>query len=377
MQAKDVCVLIPSLEPDGRLPAYIDTLLDAGFGRIVVINDGSGADYDAIFAQVAQKPRCTVLGHEKNFGKGRALRTGVSYIRDHTAFNGVITADADGQHTAHDTLLLCEKLDENKKELLLGSRDFSRKNKFVPPKSRFGNRSTSAVFALLYGKWLPDTQTGLRGAARGCYNALLDTAGDRFEYEMNVLIRFSQMKIPFVIVPIETIYHDENKGTHFHPLRDSWRIYKLLLGSFFRFSAASILSFLLDYGILTALMFWVFRDLADITVLGVPFSAEAIIATPIARLCSSPVNFLLNKNFAFQVKESRGAWLRYAALALIVLAITTLLFGWLNHFVPARSEGLSVLLKAVIDIVMYLLNFRIQRNWVFGKGQPENETEAA
>lgn len=378
MRPEEICVLIPSLEPDDRLPAYVDTLLNAGFGLVVVINDGSGAAYDGIFEQVAGKPRCLVLRHDRNFGKGRALRTGVAYIRDETAFDGVITADADGQHTARDTLLLAEKMDAGRRELLLGARDFSRRNKSVPPKSRFGNRSTSVVFALLYGRWLPDTQTGLRGFGRDCFDALLDTGGDRFEYEMNVLVRFTQMKIPFVAVPIQTIYHDENKGTHFHPIRDSWRIYKLLLGSFFRFSAASILSCLLDYAVLSALMWWAFRDVGLSWRLGaVTLGVRELIATPAARLCSAPVNFLLNRNFSFRVKNCPGAAWRYALLCLGVLVLTTFLFAWLNHFIPAHREGLSILLKVLIDVVLYLLNFRLQRNWVFGGGVPGDETEAA
>ena len=96
MQAKQLCVLIPSLEPDERLPVYVDALLAADFGQIVIVNDGSSAQYDAIFDSLAARERCVVLKHEVNRGKGQALRTGVAYIRDHTAFSGVITADADG-----------------------------------------------------------------------------------------------------------------------------------------------------------------------------------------------------------------------------------------------------------------------------------------
>lgn len=366
MLSKDLCVLIPSLEPDEKLPVYVDSLIDAGFGLILVINDGSSAAYDEIFDRIANKERCHVLRHEVNRGKGQALRTGIEYLRDHTNFNGVITADADGQHTAPDTLKLAAEMDESKKELLLGSRDFSGKNKNIPSRSRFGNRVTSAVFALTNGHWLPDTQTGLRAVTRQCYDDLLAISGDRFEYEMNMLIYCSQHKIPFKVIPIETIYLEENKSSHFNPLKDSWRIYKLLLGSFCRFSAASILSFLLDYCILSIIMFVFFKhDEGTIVFLGMLFSERALIATPIARLFSSPVNFLLNKNFAFQVKESRGAAWRYAILAFAVLVITTLVFGWLNHFIPDSLSFFSVLLKMVIDILMYLLNYRIQQNWVF------------
>ena len=366
MQANQLCVLIPSLEPDERLPKYVDSLIDAGFGLILVVNDGSSEEYDPIFDSIKEKERCHVLKHEVNRGKGQALRTGIEYIRDHTTLDGVITADADGQHTAPDTLKLAERLEKGKRELLLGSRDFSRNNKNIPARSSFGNRATSAVFAMLYGHWLPDTQTGLRAVERDCFDDLLAVTGDRFEYEMNMLIYCAMNKIAFVIIPIETIYLEENKSSHFHPLRDSWRIYKLLLGSFFRYSAASIISFLVDYAILSLIMFYIFRGSyaeATTTILGIRFSFRALVAAPIARLFSAPVNFMLNKNYAFRIKESRGAVKRYIILAAACLVATTILFGFFDTFV--HSNVLHILLKVVIDVGLYIFNYRIQRNWVF------------
>lgn len=363
MNAKQLCVLIPSLEPDERLPLYVDSLTEAGFGLILVVNDGSGPEYDGIFQSIADREGCHVLRHDVNRGKGQALRTGIQYIRDHTDLDGVITADADGQHTAPDTLKLAERLMADQKELLLGSRDFSKNNPNIPGRSRFGNRCTSAVFAALYGHWLPDTQTGLRAVNRACFDDLLAITGDRFEYEMNMLIYCATHKIEFVILPIETIYLEENKSSHFHPLRDSWRIYKLLLGSFFRYSAASVISFLVDYAVLSLLMFWVFKDKPDITLLGIPFSFKALVAAPIARLCSAPLNFWLNRSFVFRAGRDKGAVKRYFILALGCLIVTTLLFGFLDHYVHANV--LHILLKIVIDVTMYMVNYRIQRAWVF------------
>lgn len=362
MRAQDCCVLIPSLSPDERLPRYVEELLKAEYGLILVVDDGSAAEYQPIFDRLAKMDGCHVLHHDVNHGKGQALRTGFEYILNHTKIQGIITADADGQHTVPDTLKLTETLSE-KKELILGSRDFSGKNDQIPSKSRWGNRITSCVFRVLYGQWLPDTQTGLRAFGRELIPAMLKVSGDRFEYEMNQLIFCANQKIPMTAVGIETVYLDDNKSSHFHPVRDSIRIYKLLLGSFLRYSAASIISFLLDYLILSLLMFWIFKDQPDIVFLGIPFSVKALIAAPIARLFSAPVNFLLNKNFAFQVKESKGAVLRYFVLAACSLVITTLLFGWLDHFM--NTPFLHILLKVIIDIAMYLINYRIQKAWVF------------
>lgn len=364
MKPQECCVLIPSLSPDERLPAYVKELMAADFGLILVVDDGSKPEYQPIFDEIAGWAGCHVLHHDVNHGKGQALRTGLEYLKRHTALQGVITADSDGQHTVPDTLKLAAELSQQE-ELLLGSRDFSRKNPHVPPKSRMGNRITSCVFRLLYGQWLPDTQTGLRAFNRKLIDMMLGVQGDRFEYEMNMLIHCSNRKLPMRAITIETIYLDENKGTHFHPIRDSWRIYRLLLGSFLRYSASSIISFLIDYAVLSLLMLWLLED-GFITVLGIQFSSSALVATPIARLCSAPVNFLLNKNFVFKSGASGGAAGRYIALAVASLAATTLIFAFLDHFV--HTAVLHILLKMVIDVAVYMVNFRLQRAWVF----PEN-----
>lgn len=371
MKPQECCVLIPSLSPDEKLPAYVKELLAADFGLILVVDDGSAPEYQPIFAEIAGWDRCAVTHHEVNRGKGAALRTGFAYIKEKTALRGVLTADSDGQHTVPDTLKLAAELGK-KEELLLGSRDFSRNNPNVPPKSRFGNRMTSGVFRVLYGKWLPDTQTGLRAFDRDLIDFMLSVSGDRFEYEMNMLIQCSAKKIPMRPVTIETIYHEENKGTHFHPIRDSWRIYKLLLGSFFRYSAASILSFLVDYVVLSLLMFWAFAgsEYSFINILGIQFSFRALVAAPIARLCSAPVNFLLNRNYVFRVGSDRGAVGRYIVLAVCALAVTTVVFAFLDQYVS--TAFLHILLKIVIDVAMYVINYRIQKAWVF----PQYRTDA-
>ena len=354
MQAKELCVLIPSLEPDERLVQYVNELLAADFGGIVIVNDGSSEKYDDIFNRLAALERCTVLRHEVNHGKGAGLKTGIEYIKNHTTFDGVITADADGQHIVSDTLKLAAEMQADKKELLLGSRDFSGKNKNIPPRSRFGNRVTSAVFAALYGHWLPDTQTGLRAITREGYDDLLAVTGDRFEYEMNMLIYCAMNKIPFKIISIETIYLEENKSSHFNPLRDSIRIYKLLLGSFIRFSAASIASFVIDFVLLTLLANTIFA----------PVAHGAFFAKVLARCVSAPCNFWMNSKYVFEQKMSKKTFTRYVVLAVCIMLISALgvdgIMNWLKF--PTAIIGL---VGIVVDIILYIASYRFQRNWVF------------
>ena len=351
-------ILIPSLEPDDRLPAYIRQLLAHGFTRAVIVDDGSSEKYQPIFNELAAIDGVTVLHHEVNRGKGCALKTGYTYIRDNMPdASGVITADADGQHTVPDCWKLAQALTENKRALYLGSRDFNLPH--VPPKSRFGNKTTSAVFKLLYGQWLPDTQTGLRAFRREDLQFMIDVPGERFEYEMQVLIACARANMPMVPITIETVYENENEGTHFHPIRDSYRIYKVILGNFIKFMGASIASFVIDFVLLTLLANFVFPG----------FAHGAFISKVLARCVSAPCNFYLNSKYVFEKKMSRTTFIRYIILAVFIMLVSALgvdgIMSWLKF--PTAIIGL---VGVVVDVVLYLVSYRVQNKWVFA---PENK----
>lgn len=347
-------ILIPSLEPDERLPAYAAALLAKGFAHLVIVDDGSKESYQPIFQQLASMEGVAVLHHEVNKGKGVALKTGYAYIQQTLPEAvGVITADADGQHTVEDCWKLAQALCQGKDALYLGSRDFSLEN--VPPKSRYGNRITSTVFKLLYGQWLPDTQTGLRAFPASRLTFMQQVEGERFEYEMNVLIACARADLPMIPVTIETIYENENEGTHFHPIRDSYRIYKVILGSFIKFMGASIVSFLLDNGVFALMENQILSFMGD---------GREILSTVVARAISAPCNFLLNKQFVFKSAGSRRAFLRYILLAVGILMISAigveLLVKLLNFAPPLAS-----IVKLVVDTLLYLVSYRVQNKWVF------------
>lgn len=373
MKPNECCVLIPSLAPDEKLTAYVVSLLDAGFGGVVVVDDGSGEKYLPLFDEIAGMERCFVLRHDVNRGKGAALRTGTKYIMEETAFDGIITADSDGQHTVKDALALAERLRPDESEMILGVRDFSHSNRAVPFKSRAGNRLTSCVFLLLYGRFLPDTQTGLRAYGRALYAFMLDITGDRYEYETNALIVCSGRHVPIVNVPIDTIYINENQGSHFHPVRDSWRIYKILFGGFFKYASTSVLSTLLDLSLFSVLSWWVLplffdgmrtgRLNADLTVL---------IATVLARCCSAIFNYVANKHFVFRLSSCKGAVLRYAVLCIGVMLVSGYAVAALKTLLPFINETIT---KMVVDTLLFVSNYHIQRNWVFSS--PSCDTKGA
>ena len=351
---RNAVILIPSLEPDERLPAYIRELEQSGFGLIVVVDDGSGEDYQTIFREVAEIPHTTVLRHEVNRGKGVALKTGYRHILElPDTWRTVITADSDGQHTVRDCIRLAEKVADGRKALYLGSRDFDLPD--IPPKSRSGNRITSAVFKVLYGQYLPDTQTGLRAFRKEELPFMIDVEGERFEYEMKVLIACRRAGIPIIPITIKTIYENENEGTHFHPIRDSIRIYKVILGSFLRFMASSLCCVVLDQGVFNLLNLAVFAN-------GDKKNASVIlICTVIARVISATVNFLLNRKVVFGSKGNAGkSFVRYIILAVIIMLLSA---G--GTWVLGLSGMSSTIAKLIVDTLLYFVSYRVQQQWVF------------
>lgn len=355
-------ILIPSLEPDERLPAYIQKLSESGFSHIVVVDDGSSEAYQPIFKEVEGVDRAVVLHHDVNHGKGVALKTGYKYILDNLPdVAGVITADADGQHTVPDCIRLAEEIGKGEKALYLGSRDFSLEN--IPPKSRSGNKITSVVFKLLYGQYLPDTQTGLRAFRREELPFMINVEGERFEYEMKVLIACSRAGIPMIPVTIETIYENENKGTHFHPIKDSWKIYKVILGSFFKFMGASIISFLADHLLFNLFSGWLFPLLGIHLNVSLPLGIHldnTSLANYTARLFSAILNFRLNKDMVFKVRGSKGAGWRYALVAVGIVILSTLGIKGLGKLGMAPW-----LAKVIVDTLLYFVSYRVQQQWVF------------
>ncbi len=353
----DAVILIPSLEPDERLPAYIRKLTESGFGHVVVVDDGSPESYQEIFRRIGEiDPRVQVLHHEVNRGKGVALKTGYRWIEENLPeISGVITADADGQHTVPDCVRLAEELEKGERALYLGSRDFSLPN--VPPKSKSGNRFTSVLFFLLYGKWLQDTQTGLRAFRKEDLGFMTEVEGERFEYEMNVLIACARHEIPMIPITIETIYEDENRGTHYHPFRDSMRIFRVIVRGFVKFMGVSILCFLVDHALFNLLNLAIFGNRAD------KLAKYILISTALARVVSASLNFLLNKKFVFKLKgHAGGAVWKYIALAVGIMLLSA---GgvWLLGQIGVNST----IAKLLVDPLLYFLSFRAQENWVFSE----------
>lgn len=357
-----VVLLIPALNPDQRLSELLERLKGRWAGPVVLVDDGSAQDHKGIFSQAADHG-CDVIVHAKNLGKGRGLKTGFNYILTHyPAAIGCVTADADGQHTVDDIVACADALADQPDALVLGCRDFDAAG--IPFKSRAGNRITRSVMRFLCGVGVTDTQTGLRGISRAFMLHMLDVAGERFEYETNMLLETRPQEVPIREVSIQTVYLDDNKSSHFNPLLDSFRIYALLL----KFCAASVAGFVVDILFFTLFYYLLFPGFFPRLVSGfltpaAAASALVFVCTVLARVISATVNYLLNRKAVFQSKKNAArSGLRYFLLCVVQVLLSAALVSLIGHL---ALPGPLTAWKILVDFVLFLLSFQIQRRWVF------------
>ncbi|MBR2420937.1 MAG: bifunctional glycosyltransferase family 2/GtrA family protein [Oscillospiraceae bacterium] len=352
-----ISVVLPSLDPDEKLIAVVDGLLEYGFTDIILVNDGSKQENLHYFTDLAaQHPQIHLLHHEVNKGKGAALKNAFRwFLNNRPEGFGVVTVDGDNQHHPEDTRRCCEHMLKTG-HTVLGCRDFNQAD--VPARSSFGNKTTSMIFKIFVGMTISDTQTGLRAIPRDVLTQLVDVYGDRFEYETNMLLAFKTKGIDFDEVKIRTVYIEENKSSHFRVIHDSWRIYKLILAHFFRYTLSSLTSAVVDtgaYAILSAIL---------------PLSGFALTAASgvTARVISSLLNFFMNQKLVFRTNVStKKAMLRYYALALPQMAAQVLLTQGVYALfgIPDSAGFLRTAIYAVVMTVLYFLSYMIQQRWVF------------
>lgn len=354
---EDVSVIMPSLDPDEHLINLIDGLKEAGLLDIVVVDDGSATDKKRIFEE-GEARGVTLLRHDKNYGKGRALKTALKWLmenRPETA--GAVTADGDGQHVVEDIVLVARELAENSDSMVMGCRDFDAKS--VPARSRIGNKATRDALRISTGRKVTDTQTGLRGLPVCRFKEFCAIEGERYEFEMRVLVYACRNEIPIREVSINTVYINGNGGSKFRVVADSLRIHRV-----FTFTLNSLLSTLLDL-VIFSLLNW----LLDMT--GVPTSIKLLIATVVGRVCSSIVNYTINKKAVFR-NGGRRSFVRYYIMWAFQMGAS---YGLVYLFV--RLTGAAGLMKTVVkmcvDVTLFFVGCFIQKNWVFADDKKETK----
>ena len=313
---KDIVVLIPVYDPNEEI---MDTFLEKlikKFENIVFINDGCSEKHDKYMKKLAKK--YPVVKHNVNLGKGRGLKNGINYIlNNYPDAKVIVTADCDGQHSVKDIKKCGDVAKKNMDSLVLGVRDFSDKN--VPTRSKFGNVITRNVLYSFVGQKVSDTQTGLRAMSLDIAKNLIAVSGERYEYETNVLIETKLKNIPIKEVVIETIYINDNETSHFNPVKDSIRVYRLF--------ASYILFTLLAYIIETV----IFAKVYDIN--------SALYVIPLFLLLSKIVSCIIKMIFNNHVN------LKYVIINYVISAI-----------ILSLVKSHIILIKVIIDIIMFILS---------------------
>ena len=350
------CIIIPSLEPNNRLLLLLEDLRNRlkepdNYGieaKIIVVNDGSAENFNAFYLKAKDEYNAVVLTHAVNLGKGRALKTAFNYfLCNHPDFHGVVTADSDGQHTAIDIIRCIKELSDGF-ALILGCRDFDCED--VPFKSRAGNKITRNVFRFFCGIKLTDTQTGLRGIPTGILKEMITVQGERFDYEMNMLVECADRSCKVREIAIETIYSGINRVSHFNPLKDSIKVYAI----FVKYLLSSLSSSVVDIS-----LFAVLQALIKTRTTG-----YIVIATVISRIASSLFNYVVNRKYVFiHGKSVKHSILRYYILAIIVMALSA---GLTTLFYPILPFN-EVLTKIIVDFLLFFSSYYLQKKWVFRK----------
>lgn len=333
-------VLIPSYEPDERLVALVREIRSrAAQLEVLVVDDGSGAAYRQVF-EAARDAGAIVVHHADNRGKGRALKTGFWHAAAMWPGQDIVCADSDGQHTVPDILAVAARVASERDAMVLGARAFSGP---VPTRSRVGNGITRRLFFLTTGVDLTDTQTGLRGYPASMLDWLDSVPGERFEYELELLLRAKPDGKRIVEVPIETVYLDGNSSSHFRPLQDSARVYAPML----RFGASSGVAAVIDY-----VMLFVLHAL----------TGSLLVSVVGARATSAGANYLANRRFVFG-RDSANSGRRYAALVLAILTA-----NWALMHLLYVGAGLGLLAaKVITEGLLFFISYAVQSRLVFGR----------
>jgi putative flippase GtrA len=260
----------------------------------------------------------------------------------------VVTADADGQHDPDDIVRVCQRFVESPGALVLGARGFAGD---VPLRSRFGNSLTRRVMRAVLGQKLSDTQTGLRAIPRSMLPRLMKIPATGYEFELEMLIVAKHQSVPVIEQPVRTIYEPGNPASHFQPLRDSMRIYFVLL----RFSMISLVTAVID----------------NLTFYLVFHATGAIAGAQIAgRTAAVLFNYRsVRRAVFFSDQPHRVVLPRYLALVAANALVSYAGIRLLSTFTPLGVFPSKILTESML----FIANFTIQRDFIFTRRPPYDQ----
>lgn len=200
MDQKDpkIYIIIPAFNEEKVIQEVLAEIKKAGYGNIIVIDDGSA---DNTHRKAAEVPGVVALKHFLNRGKGAAVKTGIEAAKKLGA-DVVVTMDGDGQHNPEDISKMLQLINAGK-DVVLGTR--LKNPKGMPFYKILANYLGNFFTWMIYGLWVTDSQSGFRAYSKKSIR-LIETKTDRYEYDSEVIREISRNKLKYTEVPIEVRY---------------------------------------------------------------------------------------------------------------------------------------------------------------------------
>ncbi|MFH2061257.1 MAG: bifunctional glycosyltransferase family 2/GtrA family protein [Pseudomonadota bacterium] len=350
-------ILIPAYRPDKEvLSNIIEQIISFDVEKIIIVDDGSGSNFQSVFDHVRTFEKTVVLHHKSNMGKGAALRTGFKHVLTFRInCSNVITVNADGQHLPQDVEKIIQAAKDFPDALVLGVRRFNGK---IPLKNLLGNKITYLMFRGFAGQKISDTQTGLRAIPHPFLKQMLELSSDRYAYEFEMLLTMVHNKVPIKEVGITTVYENNNFVSSFNPISDSILVCKTLFHWWFSFKFKQLLKYSLS---------GIFATIADfgMYVLLIDFSFGFVIASILARILSVIIHFCANKYFTFSYKDAPciSEIIKYLMVVAFNLSSSiVLIYLFMRYFYAGE-----VVAKMAAQMILFLSTYVLLNGFVFLK----------
>lgn len=343
-------ILIPAYNPDQDLITLVDGLINMGFDKILIVDDGSEQASQWVFDKLLDYPYCIIYKHEKNKGKGAAVKTGLAhFIGDFPDYDLLITTNADGYHSLEAIESVTLSAMKNTDSLVLGVKDFSKIN--LPLHNRLGKWISEKMIYFFLPQDILDIQTGLRGISRKFASTFMALAGESSDYETNMVLQCQQSEIPIKQVPIKTPFFKKKKGENFHPVLEALKMY----WQFIKYIIVALLTTIID---VTTFMLFValFIDASP--------NNYILYATVVSRIISLLFNYILNHKTVFHpYSGTLQTFLKYA----LICAVNILASAYLVKaiYLLTNMHMNLALIKILVSFLLFFFNYYLQKKWVF------------
>lgn len=196
----------------GRTRAQLESVL--------VVDDGSTDKT----SDEARAVGVEVIRHEKNQGKGAAIKTGLRALTSRDGVEWVLILDGDGQHLPEEIPHFLAAANRNDASMIVGNRMSDTRT--MPLVRKLTNLTMSGLISAIIGQRVPDSQCGFRMFRKDLAAAFVDVPSSNFDFESEMLAIAARRGVKIAAATVSTVYGDER--SKIHPVRDTVRFFQLL-----------------------------------------------------------------------------------------------------------------------------------------------------